>query len=84
MKIRQDILIKIKEIQQEIKNMPYICLLDDEGECDEDAYQERLEQGWRKDELYQEIDSLNAELDDLKREDWKECDENEIYEMSCR
>lgn len=53
---------RIKEIQKEISNLPHISMYDEDGERNEEAYQDKLEQGWYVDELRDEMDELRNSL----------------------
>jgi hypothetical protein len=53
---------EINKLKAEIKSLPHISLYDEDGEINDDAYQERLEQQEYKAELQFQIDELEERL----------------------
>lgn len=50
---------RAEQIKEELANLPTIYYYDSNGEKDEDAYQEYLEQIWHKKELMLELENIN-------------------------
>lgn len=52
-------------IMRAIDDMPKISLYDEDGEVNDDAYQDKLEQQEYKRELYEELDIIQSQLNQL-------------------
>lgn len=59
---KQDLLQRKAEIEKEIQELPYISTVDEDGEINEDAYQEKLEQNYYSDELREQLRDVNRRL----------------------
>jgi len=61
--MNKDELIALKaELEQELRDLPYISTVDNDGETDDDAYQEKLEQDWHKDEIRDKLVSIGRRI----------------------
>lgn len=59
-----NIQLEIDKLKAKIKSLPHISLYNEDGELNDDAYQEKLEQQEYKAELQAQIDELEERLID--------------------
>lgn len=62
----EELLKERAEIQYVLRSLKNISIYDDDGEIDDDAYQDKLEQQEYKRELYEELDIINSQLNKFK------------------
>ncbi len=62
---KEELIKKKANLEKELNELPYISIVDDDGETNDDAYQEKLEQGWYKSDLRDELSEVNRQIANL-------------------